>query len=106
MKIITIFDEEHLDYCSYGRPDGPDDYCKECDCNEELEEIRQNIGKFAALGEEAKQISSKYYGDFEDICSKMHTVSKELKSYKDIIVKDHPDWIELFDALDEQFKDK
>lgn len=26
---------EHESGCNYGRPDGPDDICKECDCFEE-----------------------------------------------------------------------
>lgn len=43
MKIIQIFDEDHLDYCMYGRPDGPDDFYTECDCYDELQEIKKEF---------------------------------------------------------------
>lgn len=41
MKIIEIFGEEHLSDCSFGRADGTDDFFKDCDCYEELLELKK-----------------------------------------------------------------
>lgn len=42
-KVIQIFDEDHLEGCIYGQPDGPDDYINECDCYEQLQEIKKRL---------------------------------------------------------------
>lgn len=44
-KIIMIIDEPHYSFCCYGRPDSPEDYIKECDCEITLEEARDFLQK-------------------------------------------------------------
>ena len=31
---VEVFDRWHIKSCPYGQPDGPDDYCTDCECSE------------------------------------------------------------------------
>jgi hypothetical protein len=34
LKVFNKLNKEHTDGCRYGQPDGPDDYIKDCECED------------------------------------------------------------------------